>query len=164
MFEVNIFETKITEIIFTGSTKYFRDGAFRMELCLYMFRRHLNILSLDCLVLKCYCTRLSLPVETFFYQICARVEIEEFGHSKKHTFCADDAPFYSGKPRNVIWKPKCRDNRPDPGNSILGALLNADPVGNAKFVFDQVNKSKPYEKMGKGGVSFIQKELSTMEG
>ena len=33
---VNIFGTKITEIIFKGNTKYFRDGAFRMKLCLYI--------------------------------------------------------------------------------------------------------------------------------
>ena len=31
-----VFGTKITEIIFKGNTKYFRDGAFRMKLCLYM--------------------------------------------------------------------------------------------------------------------------------
>ena len=35
MFEVNIFGTKITEVISKGNTKYFRDGAFRMKLCLY---------------------------------------------------------------------------------------------------------------------------------
>ena len=28
MFEVNIFETKITEIIFKGNTKYFRDVSY----------------------------------------------------------------------------------------------------------------------------------------
>lgn len=81
--------------------------------------------------------------ELFFIIFPSRVEIEQYGHAKKHTFCADDAAFYSGKPQNVIWKPKCRDNQRDPGNSLLGALLNADPVGNAKFVFDQVsNKNK----------------------
>ena len=36
MFVMNIFGTKITEIIFKGNSKYFRDGAFRTELCLYM--------------------------------------------------------------------------------------------------------------------------------
>ena len=36
MFKVNIFGTKITEVIFKANTKYFRDGAFRMKLCLYM--------------------------------------------------------------------------------------------------------------------------------
>ena len=36
MFEMNIFGKKITEIIFKGNTMYFRDVAFRMELCLYM--------------------------------------------------------------------------------------------------------------------------------
>ena len=34
---------KITEIIFTGNTKYFRDGAFRMKLCLYMVSNNLSI-------------------------------------------------------------------------------------------------------------------------
>ena len=39
MFDVNIFGTKITEIIFKGYAKYFRDGAFRMKLCLCMIIR-----------------------------------------------------------------------------------------------------------------------------
>ena len=61
------------------------------------------------------------------------------GHSHKHTFCAEDAPFINGKPKRVVWKPNCRENAPDPGKSLLGAVLNADPIGNAKFVIDQVN-------------------------
>ena len=44
-----------------------------------------------------------------------------------------------GKPHNVIWKPQCRDNAPDPGHSFLGMVLNADPLGNAKYVIEQVN-------------------------
>jgi hypothetical protein len=67
-----------------------------------------------------------------------RVEIEPMGHGKTHTFCGDDAAFFSGKPHRVKWKPSCRDNSPDPGKSFLGAFLNADPVGNAKYVFNQV--------------------------
>lgn len=70
-----------------------------------------------------------------------RVEISAMksGHTKKHTFCADDAPFASGQAQNVVWKPTCRDNAPDPGNSLLGVVLNADPIGNAKFVINKVN-------------------------
>ena len=68
-----------------------------------------------------------------------RVDIAQMGHPKTHTFCAEDKPFYSGKPRRVVWKPECRENSPDPGNSFLGAVLNADPIGNAKFVINKVN-------------------------
>ena len=60
------------------------------------------------------------------------------GHGKKHTFCAEDTPFVTGKATNVEWKPTCRDNSKDYGNSFLGTVLNADPIGNAKFVIDQV--------------------------
>ena len=37
VFDLNIFGTKITEIIFTGSAKLFRENAFRMELCPYIY-------------------------------------------------------------------------------------------------------------------------------
>jgi hypothetical protein len=69
-----------------------------------------------------------------------RIEIETMGHGKKHTFCAEDTPFVTGKATNVVWKPTCRENSKDPGNSFLGTVLNADPIGNAKFVIDQVSK------------------------
>ena len=46
----------------------------------------------------------------------------------------------TGKATNVEWKPSCRENSKDPGNSFLGTVLNADPIGNAKFVIDQVSK------------------------
>lgn len=68
-----------------------------------------------------------------------RVEIEEFGHKKKHTFCAQDMPFLPKKPKRVIWRPTCRENAPDPGSSFLGSLLNADPIGNAQQAIDFVN-------------------------
>ena len=49
-------------------------------------------------------------------------------------------PFLSGKPQNVIWKPNCRKNNAKPRTtSFLGAVLNSDPVGNAKYVINQVN-------------------------
>ena len=70
-----------------------------------------------------------------------RIEIETMGHGKKHTFCAEDTPFVTGKATNVVWKPTCRENSKDPGNSFLGTVLNADPIGNAKFVIDQVSKN-----------------------
>eukprot|EP00095_Tigriopus_kingsejongensis_P009684 maker-scaffold84_size396325-snap-gene-1.19 protein:Tk09684 transcript:maker-scaffold84_size396325-snap-gene-1.19-mRNA-1 annotation:"hypothetical protein DAPPUDRAFT_51580" len=68
-----------------------------------------------------------------------RIEIEQFGHKSKHTFCAQDEPFHPNKPKRVIWRPTCRENAPDPGSSFLGSLLNVDPIGNAQFVFAQVN-------------------------
>ena len=68
-----------------------------------------------------------------------RIEIEIIGHGHKHTFCAEDTPFVNGKPKRVVWKPNCRENAPDPGKSLLGVVLNADPIGNAKYVIDQVS-------------------------
>ena len=68
-----------------------------------------------------------------------RVEIAQLGHPKTHTFCAEDQAFLNGKPKRVVWKPECRQNAPDPGYSFLGAVLNADPIGNAKFVINKVN-------------------------
>ena len=68
-----------------------------------------------------------------------RVEIEQFGHGKKHIFCASDEPFPTGEIKHVVWKPSCRENAPDPGSSLLSTVLNADPVGDAQFVIDQVN-------------------------
>ena len=68
-----------------------------------------------------------------------RVEIAQMGHPKTHTFCAEDQAFLDGQPKRVVWKPECRENAPDPGYSFLGAVLNADPIGNAKFVIEQVN-------------------------
>ena len=58
-----------------------------------------------------------------------RVEVEQFGHGKRHTFCADDKAFAPGLPKRVIWKPTCRQNAPDPGATFLGTVLNADPLG-----------------------------------
>ena len=78
---------------------------------------------------------------TFSLFFC-RVEIEQFGHLKKHTFCAGDAAFPTGVQKRVEWKPSCRENAPDPGTSIFGAILNTDPVGNAQYVIDQVNPLK----------------------
>ena len=84
------------------------------------------------------------------------MEIEQFGHEKKHIFCADDAAFLSGVPQTVIWKPSCRDNAPDPGHSFLGTVLNADPVGNAQYVIDQVNplNSNPLNGLAAIGSTF----------
>lgn len=76
------------------------------------------------------------------YSESCRIDIEQFGHAHKHTFCAEDKPFFPGKPERVVWKPVCRDNAPDPGSTFLGTVLNADPVGNAQFVIDQVNPLK----------------------
>ena len=42
-------------------------------------------------------------------------------------------------PQNVVWKPKCRENGPDPGATLLATVLNADPLGDAEFLLDQVN-------------------------
>ena len=61
------------------------------------------------------------------------------GDPKKHVFCADDMPFLTGTPRRVKWQPSCRMNSPDPGNSFLGAVLNSDPVGNTRYILNQVN-------------------------
>lgn len=68
---------------------------------------------------------------------CFRVEIEQFGHLHKHTFCADDQPFPTGVQKRVDWKPSCPETA-DHGESFLGTILNADPLGNVKYVFDQV--------------------------
>ena len=77
--------------------------------------------------------------ELTYLNLFSRVEIEQFGHGKRHTFCAQDRPFYSSEPQRVQWMPNCRDNeRPDQGATFLGTVLNSDPVGNAKYVFDQV--------------------------
>ena len=91
----------------------------------------------------------------------SRVEIEQFGHHHhKHTFCADDAAFPTGVQKQVVWKPSCRDNSPDPGHSILGAVLNADPVGNAQFVFDQVN---PLKANPLNGLAAIENTFSGLQ-
>ena len=87
-----------------------------------------------------------------------RVEIETLGHGKKHTFCAQDEPFEDGQPKRVEWKPNCRENAPDPGHSFLGMVLNADPIGNAKFVINQVN---PLTANPLNGLGFIGNSVSS---
>ena len=70
-----------------------------------------------------------------------RVEIEQLGHLHKHTFCGGDQPFPTGVQKRVVWKPSCRQNQvKDPQSTLLGTVLNADPVGNAKYVLDQVSQ------------------------
>ena len=90
-----------------------------------------------------------------------RIDIEHFGHKHKHTFCAQDRPFYPGVPQRVIWRPTCRDNAPDPGSSLFGALLNADPIGNAQFVFDSVNPLNMNPLNGLANIGSVFTSLSS---
>ena len=83
-----------------------------------------------------YCNALISP---FNFPFLNRVEIEQLGHPNKHTFCGEDKPFQSGVQKRVVWKAECPDNRfRDPRQTLIGTVLNADPLGNAKYVFDQV--------------------------
>ena len=67
------------------------------------------------------------------------MEIEKFGGGKRHVFCAQDRAFLPGRPQRVEWRPTCRENGADPGATLLGTVLNADPVGGAGMVFSHVN-------------------------
>lgn len=95
----------------------------------------------------------------FHFLFHFRVIIESPGDGHKHTFCAEDLPFFNGKPRNVIWKPNCRNNVQESQATLLGTLLNADPVGNTKFVIDQVNPLATNPLNGLGVISDTFNEL-----